>query len=1100
MRKNLRKLLGLILLLPGSLALAQIQIGGGGSGGGVTSINSTTGAMTFTGSGVSQSGTTFTFTGGGVSSINGITGPFTFTGSGVSCSATTCTFNGAAVTSISNSDGTLTFSSPTGSVVGSLALSHANSWTGLQTFSAGLALPGTGSPLILGGNAGTSGQCLGSNGASATPGWIACGSGGGGGITSVGLALPSLFTVTGSPITTSGTLTAAFANATHTQIGFNTGTPSLGSGDTGFGYNTLNVETTSGSFNTALGYQTLIANTTGGSNTAAGSSALGANTTGTNNTGLGQAAADHITSGSNNLAAGTGSLQSDITGSNNTSVGANSLFTNTGSGNVAVGNSAGYNYTGSNAFFVGNVQQSSAANDQNDSLIYGTFAGSAGTTTGNTLQFNAATTVNGALTLGTATGSTQCLQVNSSGVVSGTGAACGSGSGGSTSMSALTAATGSNTITNAANASQIWTGSFNSSATPAYLFSLGESTASTASISTNYAVLNAFTASGSQTIPFMVNQGTLTGNQTTPAAQVNCLWSTTGNVTGCLYINVSSSAAGTSSKALNIVSGASNLLNVDINGNGTFGGTVSATQFISTGSTTGSGNLSLPFNSGTIPALPSNSAGWAGPTASGGTSYLAFMPGTAPSATSLLTFAAAGTTQGVNGTVTSFKSLAGTGAGITSGPTSTTSGDCVKFNDTAGTIADAGAPCGSGGGGSVTWPTTGDVVISNSTSSPAGIAPVNGQCLLGASGAWTTGACGGISGTDGYTLYLNNSGVATTTNKYDAGVNTAVTTTFSAACSSGATTCTITSATGFPTSGRVAMFIAANSTNTNIELADYTLSGTTLTFASRGAHGSTAQSYSSGSQGQVWLVTESDDLSTGFPNHFVAGGVPFNGYNQNAGAAGVMVQYVGNQNSYTQIVGPNNYPILANGAVLGANQRLGTNTGNNFDLITFQDITTGRNGTAFGMGVTGVPAAVTVSTSTMTSLNINLTQGFQLSANIGGSCVIPYSQTGSGGSIQFGVEPTNGIPGTFLYGSVPIDFVAKDDPGAYAATVHTNSGWTNNTVSAITAADAVPDTAQHVVTLDWMLAGSGNNTQLTVYAAATGGSSFTIAGARCWQH
>lgn len=50
-------------------------------------------------------------------------------------------------------------------------------------------------------------------------------------------------------------------------------------------------------------------------------------------------------------------------------------------------------------------------------------------------------------------------------------------------------------------------------------------------------------------------------------------------------------------------------------------------------------------------------------------------------------------------TITSSKALAGTGLGITTGPTTTTLGDCVKFADTAGTLADAGAACGAGGGG-----------------------------------------------------------------------------------------------------------------------------------------------------------------------------------------------------------------------------------------------------------------------------------------------------------------------------------------------------------------------------------------------------------------
>lgn len=50
--------------------------------------------------------------------------------------AGTClsTGGGGAVSSVSNSDGTLTISPTTGSVVASLALAHANTWTGLQTF------------------------------------------------------------------------------------------------------------------------------------------------------------------------------------------------------------------------------------------------------------------------------------------------------------------------------------------------------------------------------------------------------------------------------------------------------------------------------------------------------------------------------------------------------------------------------------------------------------------------------------------------------------------------------------------------------------------------------------------------------------------------------------------------------------------------------------------------------------------------------------------------------------------------------------------------------------------------------------------------------
>lgn len=55
---------------------------------------------------------------------------------------------------------------------------------------------------------GTSGFILTTGGTAANPSWSAAGSGS---VTSVGLALPAIFTVSGSPVTTSGTLTGALA-------------------------------------------------------------------------------------------------------------------------------------------------------------------------------------------------------------------------------------------------------------------------------------------------------------------------------------------------------------------------------------------------------------------------------------------------------------------------------------------------------------------------------------------------------------------------------------------------------------------------------------------------------------------------------------------------------------------------------------------------------------------------------------------------------------------------------------------------------------------------------------------------------------------------
>ncbi|MBI5218025.1 MAG: tail fiber domain-containing protein [Bacteroidia bacterium] len=58
---------------------------------------------------------------------------------------------------------------------------------------------------------GNSGEVLKSNGVGVAPSWQADAAGTGT-VTSVGLSLPSIFTVTGSPVTTSGTLTGAFNN------------------------------------------------------------------------------------------------------------------------------------------------------------------------------------------------------------------------------------------------------------------------------------------------------------------------------------------------------------------------------------------------------------------------------------------------------------------------------------------------------------------------------------------------------------------------------------------------------------------------------------------------------------------------------------------------------------------------------------------------------------------------------------------------------------------------------------------------------------------------------------------------------------------------
>ncbi len=48
-------------------------------------------------------------------------------------------------------------------------------------------------------------------------------------------------------------------------------------------------------------------------------------------------------------------------------------------------------------------------------------------------------------------------------------------------------------------------------------------------------------------------------------------------------------------------------------------------------------------------------------------------------------------------------------------------------------------------GASVTWPTSADLVVSNGTNAPGGLAPVNGDCVVGSGGAWIASTCGGLA-------------------------------------------------------------------------------------------------------------------------------------------------------------------------------------------------------------------------------------------------------------------------------------------------------------------------------------------------------------------
>lgn len=141
---------------------------------------------------------------------------------------------------------------------------------------------------------------------------------------------------------------AANANrATNLSIGFGAGAVDLATYNTFIG-NYVGNSNTTGSNNTASGYNALKFNTTGAGNTAFGTSALRENTTGDKNTATGHSSLNQNTTGSFNAAIGNSSLKYNTTGSNNTAVGVSSLLWNTtGNNNTGIGsNSLEANTTG----------------------------------------------------------------------------------------------------------------------------------------------------------------------------------------------------------------------------------------------------------------------------------------------------------------------------------------------------------------------------------------------------------------------------------------------------------------------------------------------------------------------------------------------------------------------------------------------------------------------------------------------------------------------------------------------------------------------------------------------------------------------------------
>jgi len=138
----------------------------------------------------------------------------------------------------------------------------------------------------------------------------------------------------------------------NTGVGAGTLLSNTANENTATGAGALFSNTTSGG-NTADGAFALFSNSNGGANTAIGDRALLHNTDGVGHTAVGLNALAALTTGSSafaaNTAVGSNALGSDTTGNGNTAVGAGALFNTTGGGNTAIGNFAGSALTTGNS-------------------------------------------------------------------------------------------------------------------------------------------------------------------------------------------------------------------------------------------------------------------------------------------------------------------------------------------------------------------------------------------------------------------------------------------------------------------------------------------------------------------------------------------------------------------------------------------------------------------------------------------------------------------------------------------------------------------------------------------------------------------------------
>jgi trimeric autotransporter adhesin len=173
-------------------------------------------------------------------------------------------------------------------------------------------------------------------------------------------------------------------------FGTNAGKSTTGLYNTAIGYYSMYSNTT-GYYNTSNGYFALFANTTGYYNTANGAYALNSNTSGDYNTAAGYISMLNNTTGIDNSSYGAYSLSYNTTGFNNTAIGRDALYNNTiGNNNVAVGLDAlYYNKTGVQNTAVGNFALNYNNENYNTAIGYYALRGTTASEYNTAVGYNA---------------------------------------------------------------------------------------------------------------------------------------------------------------------------------------------------------------------------------------------------------------------------------------------------------------------------------------------------------------------------------------------------------------------------------------------------------------------------------------------------------------------------------------------------------------------------------------------------------------------------------------------------------------------------------------------------------------------------------------